>query len=315
MTSKFTINSMEERLKYDYILLNTGPKSRELIKNALLTTELKERSENVFKIFEANMVQKPNKWVERPEFMPMQQNDDEIDKYLVRLQTKAERCDFNANKVERILEQIIKGIRISEERRNLISKPSITLKIAIESIRTYEATIKDNTRYKDLCETIEIAAKNKRQCTRYGKNRGKNRTATLLTSNAENIKAFIILRTIVSQKHTYDKGEKIAPKKKKQSPYTTEKKPTQISLQAGYETKKNVSAMYRDENNSETDSETGLLLFTVKENREEVFANIKCEDSRGEKHKLRMKVDTGANGNIIPPRIYKKCPHEVLVTK
>ena len=27
----------------------------------------------------------------------MQQNEDEIDEYLARLQTKAERCDFNAN--------------------------------------------------------------------------------------------------------------------------------------------------------------------------------------------------------------------------
>ena len=45
----------------------------------------------------------------------------------------------------------------------------------------------------------------------------------------------------------------------------------------------------------------------MKENdREEVFANINCQDSRGEKHKIRMKVDTGANGNIIPHRIYKK---------
>ena len=78
-------------------------------------------------------------------------------------QTKAKRCDFNANKEERI-----KGVRSSEERRNLKSKLSLTLKIATESIRTYEATIKDNTRFKALCETKdgivhEIVAKNKRQ--------------------------------------------------------------------------------------------------------------------------------------------------------
>ena len=35
-----------------------------------------------------------------------------------------------------------------------MSKPSVslTLKVAIESIRTYEATMKDNTRYKDASE-------------------------------------------------------------------------------------------------------------------------------------------------------------------
>ena len=65
-------------------------------------------------------------------------------------------------------------MRSSEERRKLISKLSLTLKIAIENIRTYEVTMKDNTRYKDLCETKdgiihEIAAKNKRHCTRWEK--------------------------------------------------------------------------------------------------------------------------------------------------
>ena len=64
----------------------------------------------------------------------MQQNDDEIDEYLVRLQNKAEKCDFNANKEEIILEQIIKGMGNSEERRYLISKPNLTLKIAMESV-------------------------------------------------------------------------------------------------------------------------------------------------------------------------------------
>ena len=48
-------------------------------------------------------------------------------------------------------------------------------------------------------------------------------------------------------------------------------------------------------------------FYTLKENnREEIFANIDCVDSDGDKHKIKMKVDTRANGNIIPFRIYKK---------
>ena len=43
------------------------------------------------------MIQKPNK------FWSMQQNEDKIDEYFVRLQTKAEICDFKANKEESIL--------------------------------------------------------------------------------------------------------------------------------------------------------------------------------------------------------------------
>ena len=69
-------------------------------------------------------------------------------------------------------------MKCAEERRNLISKPSLTLKVAIESIRTYKVTMKDNTHYKDTSEIRsgvypEVTAKNKRQCTRCTKCHGK----------------------------------------------------------------------------------------------------------------------------------------------
>ena len=45
----------------------------------------------------------------------------------------------------------------------------------------------------------------------------------------------------------------------------------------------------------------------MKENiREEIFANIDWVDSGGDKHKIKIKMDTRASGNIIPHRIYKK---------
>ena len=43
-------------------------------------------------------------------------------------------------------------MKCAEERRNLINKPILILKVTIESIRTYKATMKDNTRYKDASE-------------------------------------------------------------------------------------------------------------------------------------------------------------------
>ncbi len=56
-------------------------------------------------------------------------------------------------------------MKCAEERRNLISKPSITLEVSIKSIRTFETTMKDNTHYKDASEIRtgvyhEVAAKN-----------------------------------------------------------------------------------------------------------------------------------------------------------
>ena len=85
MSSYFVIHNVEEKLTHNYILISMGPKGREVIKNAQLTTEQKENSKNVFKVFETQMIQKPNKWVERLEFTSFEQNDETIDEYLVRL--------------------------------------------------------------------------------------------------------------------------------------------------------------------------------------------------------------------------------------
>lgn len=57
----FIINNVDEEAKHSYILLSTGPKCWEVIKNAKLTTEEKENLVNMFQIFETEMVQKPNK--------------------------------------------------------------------------------------------------------------------------------------------------------------------------------------------------------------------------------------------------------------
>ena len=56
-----------------------------------------------------------------------------------------------------------------------------------------------------------------------------------------------------------------------------------------------MNAAYRTETEAEQEE---LYLSTVKENvREEIFANIDWVDSGGDKHKIKMKVDTRAKHN------------------
>ena len=50
MSSYFVIHNVEEKLKHNYILISTGPKGSEVIKNAQLTTEQKKKnSKNVLR--------------------------------------------------------------------------------------------------------------------------------------------------------------------------------------------------------------------------------------------------------------------------
>ena len=68
-----------------------------------------------------------------------------------------------------------------------------------------------------------------------------------------------------------------------------------------------MDATYKVENEYKEDD---LCLYTINkengDNREEIFANIDCEDAEKREYKIKMKVDNEANGNIIPYRIYKK---------
>ena len=66
--------------------------------------------------------------------------------------------------------------------------------------------------------------------------------------------------------------------------------------------RRNVNATYKAE--SEDNQEDDLCLYTINkendDNREEIFANIDGEDAEKREYKIKMKVDTGANRNIIP---------------
>ena len=104
-------------------------------------------------------------------------------------------------------------MKCAEERRNLISKPNLTLKVSIESIRTYKAIMKENTCYKGARARVynEVRAqKQKIMQKMWEMPQKKKKTAMILTRSVEGAMAYSILRTIVSQRHMYDKGEIIA---------------------------------------------------------------------------------------------------------
>lgn len=148
-----------------------------------MTAVQEETSANVFRSSAVHQTENPNKWVERLEFSSINQREESVDEYLDRLESKAERCDFGTNQEERILEQIIKGVKWRSEIKNLVDEPNLTLKLAIESIRTYEATIESTTCYDsdegktDSCH--EETVKNIRSCGRCGKNHGKRKKRLL----------------------------------------------------------------------------------------------------------------------------------------
>ncbi|GFN96528.1 hypothetical protein PoB_002303400 [Plakobranchus ocellatus] len=126
------------------MLLSSGSKGRDLFEAKQVSTEDKANPDKLWNIFEDYMVEKRNKWVQRIELQGMTQSTDEtVEEFILRLGNKADNCSFSdETKQERILEQLIKGIKYPDQQKKLLSKgDALDLKTAIGVAKAHEATV------------------------------------------------------------------------------------------------------------------------------------------------------------------------------
>ncbi|GFR67010.1 hypothetical protein ElyMa_000242800 [Elysia marginata] len=151
VSSYLTINKIAKTEMWNYILLSTGPKGRDLLLASGISEEGKKYPENVWTVFKNHLIEKPNTWVQRIELQSYIQKENEtIEEFVLRLKTKADKCNFSTTvvKEERITEQIIKGCRYQEEKKKLLGTTDLTMAQAIEIVKNYEATVKSLSEYK-----------------------------------------------------------------------------------------------------------------------------------------------------------------------
>ena len=166
LESFFAIKGVENRMKWHYILLSSGPKGRELWNNWSLTTEQKEDADEVFKKFKEYLIGTPNQWVMRLELSALKQGESElIDDFICRLRSKAKSCSFTGDTVnDNITFQMIKGIKWPEARRKLISKGNtLTLDGAIKCAQEFQATMQNTTSFQQQSNATSINAFQKRR--------------------------------------------------------------------------------------------------------------------------------------------------------
>lgn len=205
------------------------------------------------------------------------------------------------------MEQIIIGLRSADKRRNLIAKTELTLKSAIDSIRAYEITTKDNSRYKvanqEKNEIYHVVSTKNKPCTRCGRHH-KNRKENCYAFN-KTCRRCNGLHHFEQYCLTNQQGRK-NPKEAQNCSKTRQGSEPNRYKKHFYQKKKSTS---KEDEDDESYENTESFLYTIgaeNDNRDEIFTNIDCEDAGNKKHKLRMKVDTGANRNILPVRIFKR---------
>lgn len=303
LSSYFIINGVSDEKKYHYILLSAGHKGHELWKTWMLSDEEKKNPTVVFEKFKEHMIGTVNKWVMRLELsMILQKEGESVEDFVCRLKTKANLCKFpdGNTRDEQVTFQLIKGIRWPEERKNLIKKGNeLKLDEAVRSAQSFQATMQNTNSFVQGQSSIgavkvwsfhpcKFCGSNhppkkcpayKKKCSSCGR---ENHFAKMCRSqNSKNVRKRSQSRNR-SQQNERKSNEKYPEKKQV---HHVEKNDV---LDCGEIIVVNVSEVTADERQS----------IMAKLNAKP--KDVQCQVT------LRVKVDTGANGNILPLRCLRQ---------
>ena len=274
----------------------------------------KEKPSKIWERFEKHVAPKVNHRLARYQLQQFQQKADEsIDDFLSRCRNQATKCKFRdtTESEERLIEQIIIGTKHKKIQERLLSKgDSLTLDEAIDVCRTYEATLvqldqlhaekgkhihavrgnninrgaRGDNKSKKCPNCGGEHAKSRDQCPAHGsecKKCGKaNHWARVCRSKPQQ-------ETRIrhrgnhrgrSQSRTRDRPNR------KQSPNSSDPSDQFESITFG-----------------------SITVNSIKSARDEVFASINVKLHGSNRHAaLRAKLDTGAQGNLLPLRLYRR---------
>ncbi|CAI9715336.1 Hypothetical predicted protein [Octopus vulgaris] len=290
--------------KVSYILLWMGNKSLDLFNSWDMSESDCNNPETLIEEFERHLEPRLNHRIHRYEFQGLKQDPQEtIDNFLSRLKNVAEKCKFK-DKDERIVDQLIWGCAHKEVQKSLIGKDALQLIEAVDTARAFEATIKQvaslSLQTSSLGSSVDIVSRH-RTHTR------KQRTCQYCGIEHEfnNRKKCPAFGTHCKACGKLNHWEKMCRLTKSQ------KNKPQFSKMSGNR-RRDIHAQQQN-----TSEEEFLAVGTINvhetrnddQRENEAYTTIRIQKKSGRKRTnidLRLKIDTGAQSNILPVNLYKK---------
>ena len=312
----FTVNQTADALQHNYIMLWLGSEGLRLLNSWSLTADQLQDPKNIWDRL-ALLEPSQNFRIHRLEMQRLSQKQGEsVEDFYIRIKTQALKCKYASEDItqERILEQFIAGTAIPKVQRELLSKDdTLTLAQALDIAKAHEASIKHMKQIQDLTptpatSTIDAVSNNRshkqcgncggthapRKCPAYGTTcsrcHKKNHWRQVCRSGSSGIA---------------NTGEGQAAHAKAST------KPTKRHGWSPRRPGHRRQAIHTVTDDSDDDVASGLecLEFSSIEknsgdNRDELYASLDIQYKRPAS--LRVKVDTGAQGNILPLRIFRR---------
>ena len=316
----FKVRGIQPEDQHSYIILWSGREGLRMYNTWGLTDDQLRDPKNVWDNFSRQIEPKENFRIHRLEFQRFKQSEHEsVDDFYTRCKVKAMKCQFTGDNThdERMIEVLISGIRYHEVQKKLLGKDE-TLRVpdALDVCRTHEASVAhmaqlsnigsnssvDAVRQSDQCKRCGgyHPVKPKERCPAYGtkcKGCGKEGHWKMMCrgggrNNSERQSKY----KPRPRSHSRSKGHY-----KQRGNYRSDRNSSVHTVH-----QKNFPDMSGRFESLSFDSINSRQLNN-KDSRDELFAelDIKLKDRQGV-HTLKVKVDSGAQGNILPLRTFRR---------
>ncbi|XP_071944705.1 uncharacterized protein [Antedon mediterranea] len=269
--------------------------------------KMKMRLNTVMHKFEEYCNPKKNITFERHTFFSRNQIPGEkIDQYVTDLKNKSKTCEFGEIEESLIRDRIVCGLLDNQLRERLLREDDLNLDKCMKICKASEAS---RNLGKELKADHQVAVDQLGMSNNYKhdrtKDRDKSKPCSRCTRSHEYGKcpAFGMSCNNCGRKNHFSRACRSKRNDKQKGKY----------INAPNRSKRNVHGINKS-NGSDCDSEDEsnitfeaikISQINAKDGDTEVFTNVKIEINRNKPTFLKVKVDTGAEGNILPLRMYR----------
>ncbi len=312
----FKIKKIKKEEQHDYIVFQAGEKGEERLATWDLTADDLKDPDKVWGKFEQSVGLADNFRVHRLNLMSFKQNDGEtIDEFYTRCRGLALKCQFKDIE-DRIIDQLILGTKLMESRKDLLSQGNdLKLEEALKKCRTHEASEAHMRAFSQIGsasaqvdavqtkspETRKEHITNCKFCARehpFGKCPAFHTTCTKCGKKGH-------WRIRCHSSPNTSQGQEIKSVRTQPGYERQERKPERKQIRA-------LQVQAGDEEYAALQFESIQISAMSSAGRmgQDIMAQVDVQiPGRANRAQMLCKVDTGAQGNILPVRTFKEmCP-------
>lgn len=323
----FSVRNIKPEKQVDHVLLFMGPTGIRMYNSWGLTDTHRQDIKTVWERFETQLKPKSNFRVARLYLQKLHQKEREsADDFMSRLKLQGQTCQFRDTTEfsDRVIEQFIAGTRHTELQKQLLSKdPTLTIEQCMDLARTHEAAMAHMEQLANVNvnhpTNVNIVHKHDKrtQCGNCGGNhpfyprtRCPAYNTTCKRCGKRNHWGNVCRSAPQARSDPEGQGHKSRSKNQYHGGRSHGRSQSRNRAQPKH--KQDVHML--DSSTSQSESDTAdmfehLSVHTLSddESRRDVFADIDIrQDSARRIIHLHAKVDTGAQANTIPLRVYRR---------